>query len=332
MRVFIFLIVAATLVIFSSCKKEKEPVGGNGFKEPEGCYNIPPSPSALGYNLLFDTIKREAPSFNPNNPDEFVYAYYSNNGNALYTYNIKTKKATKIFTGGTLNPRWGASGKIIFETFGNIFSVSAEGLSPTQLTFFQGAQKDNMYNWDWNADGSLFAIQNAGISPALSGLVITPSGVVADSIVGRNDTGNFCGCYPRWGRGKFILAKAGSLSNNGLAYIDTNLDTCIRFHTNKDNNHDILDVCWHPNGKEVYFIRDRVGIFKVEVGTGKETLVKESCRRYWHQKLDISADGTKIITGRFDDRWMAENDIVERRVITIMNIDGSNEEIVDIKE
>ena len=98
------------------------------------------------------------PSFNPNNPDEFI-CIEQKAGLRLIKYNLKTKER-KVVTDGRISmsagvtgiPDWGVNDWILFEiTREGMFKIKSNGDSLTRLT-----TRKWWYYYSWNPDGKYY--------------------------------------------------------------------------------------------------------------------------------------------------------------------------------
>ena len=150
------LILLAIIVIsIVGCRKDIppliKPVENCGCTEA-WCDSFPPTPE-IGFNYTMEGTQYLAPSFNPNNANEFVYLRWNGSNHAeLVIYNITSGVESVILDPMSLGrPQWGKSGFIIFQYSDNcIWKIQPDGSNLTKLTNYSSS------NPVFSPDGNYF--------------------------------------------------------------------------------------------------------------------------------------------------------------------------------
>lgn len=304
-----------------SCKKDKPHVPG-GFKEPEGCYNIK-DPGTI----TLDTLQFLSPAFNPNDNNEFVYVkrLLTKGTEKLYTYNISTGKNTILYAGNIgleREPDWSVNNEIIFGS--GLYTINSDGSNLKRLGNLTGGHPK------WNKTGDKI-IYSWGLS-GYDGFIIDKNGVFLDTMLFyKNLTGDNCYYWNSWYNDSLVATVSGNDSNWGIGYRNIYTNNCIQLTGGKkDTRYFIGATAWHPNGKEIYFVRTAKGLYKVNIETGKETFIKECCHRVNYASISFSGDGKEMIMQCEETRLTEFDGAVRTNSIRIMNADGSNERTIEI--
>jgi len=266
------------------------------------------------------------PCFNPNNSEEVLLFYAKENDgppHSLIKYNLKTKTYETFYEGlPQFRPRWGKNGWILLPLWNelgndgfNIWKIKSNGDSLTQLTF-----SGNCHTPDWNITSDKFIYKLGFTTPTkyimadefgnfidtiYSGLA-SPGSWQHDSLIVNTSSGKLILGNPYTGEANLIyqVEELSSISNGGAEWI--NLETIIWAHV--------------------------TGIYKTNIKTNTTEIIKETCNASYYQLPTYSPQSNKIIFQRIDrmERGSEGGDL--HADLYIMNIDGSEEEKIEISD
>lgn len=298
-----------------------------------------PQPPEVGFQYSTEGIQYLAPCFNPNNSDEFIYIRLNSPTHAqLVKYNLITKQEAIILDPMSLGrPDWGRQGWITFEySLEHVWKIYEDGTQLTQLTSGEDDRKplfsfsgDEIF-YHRQKNYSNFEINN---NPELlknsKMLVIDLSGNVIDSVVAESVQNDYSSYYifQRW--------DDAVCSNDGAFYFMDGIDnlrwlckfendTVVKLRTwiNFDGYTDI-DIY----GSYVYYTSHRNSLFKVNLLTGEETVLKIGCDTRYYSALSIAPVGEKILVQKVISTPYNNNyNIHQQNEIWLIDINGCGEE------
>ncbi len=312
------------LTFYTSCKKDKDlEIECNSCD----CQPIPPSPSEWGYSFLVGGFDIQNTSFNPNNDNELVYSVknYSENSFGIFKYDLTTQESVQIYDGDSnYNVDWGINDWVIFtSTEGYIWKVKSNGDDLTQLTFLGGASSAQ---WNSTADSIVFRKSWENIS-----VVIDENGIGLDTL-----SDFFSALGQAWNHPKYISGiSLGSLTLKSIK--DSSL-TNIR---NLSNDLSIYNGCeeevigtggvvWENDN--IYYSHS-LGVFKSDINGIQPSLIKESCSTKRYTSPSINKSKNKLLFVRWDQKIVgeAENTLLTTKELVTMNLDGSDETILEVE-
>jgi hypothetical protein len=312
------LFFLTSFFLITGCKKDL-PIVENPIENQEDCIPILPCNKFTigpGYTYIvdFDSLVL-APMFNPNNDDEFVYLkrpYYDLW--ELYRYNLVSKENKLLHTGIIwYQPQWGKNDWILFcQNDKNIYKIKSNGDSLTKLT-----NLNNLHHPIWNYDGTKFLAFTEASN--LFSLLFDVNGNIIDTIYfGQTNNSNF----------------------QNPNYIVSNVDHKVLFFNLSTNNiefnydySELISAMWGSvfwvNNNEVIYSNIK-GLNRLSIPDLKNQNFKKSCNAKIYQRGDINSSKTKMIWSRGDYTQIDECTLKYKSRIYIMDIDGNNEQEIDL--
>lgn len=303
--IFIACILMFIILFLHSCKKDEPEIS---FVD---CTPIPPyTDVGFGYNYIIDTIYYTCPSFNPNNPEEFVYIHknYSSNTYRLFKYNYQTKEKTLIYTGDIyFQPKWGKNDWILLNLpDANIWRIKSNGDSLTKLTSTGG-----FYQPEWDKDNQKIVFYESFNN--MNYFIINFNGQFLDSFPNNlpapmkwyNDSLIY---YHSFYKIYCLNIYAHSL-NVIYEYSETGVENCSLVFT-KNN--------------ELIFCKSD-GIYSLNLLTHNLKMLKSTCNSKVYCFPTYSSLLDKVIWQRMDYTLIDKQNVFVKSRLFIMNSDGSNE-------
>jgi len=331
---FIFLktlFTAIVIVCFFSCQDDELPpamkpcpnslpIVVNGSCD----YTIrdTPPPSPWGFESNQPNRNFGYPTFNPHNQCEFLVLkgnYETQIGDfILYDQESNTERFVMQFNPFS-RPRWSVKDWIVFNASdGQIWKVKSDGDSLTRLTHF-GAN----YDPDWSPDGEKIVYERAG-----KGLAIMDSqGNLLMELDSIKTSAN-------WSPDGELLAY---VKDKSLAFYHLNtgeISTITPFPDYYGDSHKWIRTeafAWFPDGQRLIWGNHDSSFYITDILTEETTLLIEGCglggdRSY--SELNVSTDGEKIIATRINSKLVSPDTIYYEGVVSLFNIDGSEEVII----
>jgi hypothetical protein len=268
------------------------------------------------------------PTINPNNPNEF--AYYSDK--KVYKYNMDTKTSTLLAEDIWVIDRmdWGAKGWIAFSTINwKVWILKDDGSSMKQISF----TPRDLYP-EFNSSGNTLTYSRH-MEYSVSELENNPTlyeryrSMLVD--IESNSVDSF----------DVLFGVCSWNSTNSIAAIRAGVeiykhDTKIHKPFIADNSiADIPDIEWLPDNENILFItrygNNQGTIYKVNSVTDELNMVKEGCENRFYNDLAISPDGTFMLAQK-GTAVVEDCDINTTWQIVKMDLDGNNEEVIDLSE
>lgn len=298
----------------SSCKKQL-------IDAPDSADCIPLNPcNQVGFGNQYDIDFERyygSPFFNPNNENEFLYLKKYTpiyNSSELYTYNLLTNEKQLIYTGDIwYAPKWGQNGWIIFsQSDGNVYKIKGDGENLTKLT-----NEGCCHYPDWYFDQDKFVTYSTCIE---ADILYDANGVSLDTL-------------PK------LIGPASSLTQP--PYIAMN-DNTVRFYNYQTNNFDFIydysaqvngssangSIFWTSPSEVVY--SNIKGLNKLTIPSLTNVNLKPTCNSKRYTFGSVNSSKTKMIWSRGDYTQMDECHLKYKNRIYIMDIDGTNEEEIEI--
>jgi hypothetical protein len=89
-----------------------------------------------------------------------------------------------------------------------------------------------------------------------------------------------------------------------------------------------FSMSWHPNSK-ICFIISFSGLWSYNIETKEQVFIRPTvCKSRSYTSVNVSSDGTKLICGVHLYKPIGVRNVLNKDIITIMNIDGSCEKRV----
>lgn len=287
--------------------------------------NTPEPPT--GFNSKGPNRNFVYPSFNPNNLCEVLVV----KGNSvtqitdLIIYDLQTNEERFIMQFNVFShPRWSIKDWIVFHSSdGQIWKVKSGGDSLTRLTHF-----GNNYNPDWSPDGKKIVYERAG-----KGLtVMDENGAILmelDSI--------------------YKFSAYWSPDGDKLAFVQDKSIAFYKFSTQQettitpfpdyigDPNKWIRTepIAWLPGGQKIIWGNHDQSYYITDILTGETTQLIDGCghrsdRSYF--ALNVSNDGEKVVASRTNQKLIMPDTIEIEIVMSVFNIDGSEEVLIYPKQ
>lgn len=338
---FLYIATLFFAALFLGCKKDGAIIIHNPppvkiYQDAELC-NVgdtssyyPLCTSGFGFedSYLFPIFLQQ--KFNPNNSNEITFFKKCDNLNVcLVIFNLTTKISNTITTavniyGAELD--WARDGNIYY----NGDNQQIQQYNPTTKTITQ------------------LKLRGGDVCPRVNdSIIFTTSGSSAwNQIYYKN---NFEGkrLDSIYGPGYYAMDIS---TNNLFAYADTGYygnDVALLSYTNNKKkiekltnfnditpaNDVITDIKWHPNNEDLFFLKLRGILYKVNIKTKKVTLIKKIMGHSILNSIAISPDGKKILMAYnfFRLKPQVPIDPCTREVysfFTLMDLNGCNEKLI----
>lgn len=296
------------LLTFLACEKDK--------LSPEShCEEIPPlqvNTQGASYQWTNTSRLYGHASFNPNNPNQFVYRTLNDEGEfEMIIYDLVTKEKNSIHSGLIAYFQWGAKDWILFNTpeF-KLHIIKSNGDSLTQITDDRAVAA----HWNITGDKILYEVVTGGQN----------TGIIIDINGNPLDTTSFApGNHSSW--------QHDSLSVT-TGYIGVNIGNP---YTGQINTvHEVGEDFYRTGGADWINSEEVIwsyieGIFKTNIITGETTLLKETCNGRLFFNPTTSVDG-KVIFKQVDYKLTSDTGGETRTSLFMMNVDGTEQQIIDL--
>jgi len=311
-RIIIICIVIST--VFSCRKHENPPIQSHLVENPHDCF----FPSLEGEVILGagQRYQYKWPSFNPNNPDEFVFFEEdldnSVNAHRISKFKIATKEKTLLLESVKIHSymAWGKQGEIAFLPSGNqgLWLMDENG---GNLSFV--AHNVSSFSQFWSEDGLhiYWCISNSSNQNRYLLRKHLPDFNI-DTIMLFNDfSWDARRINPSWN------AVNTTMHNNYLHFAQTTVDVnnpesvvnFIPFAQVYGTFGAFSPFCWHPDGQS-FFVQFgnpfsnaiqsfTSGIYRIYLD-GSSTLLTEICGSKYYESISCSPDGKYLIGERVD--------------------------------
>ncbi|MCO5269636.1 MAG: hypothetical protein M9897_12160 [Brumimicrobium sp.] len=319
-----WILFTSVIMFFLGCKKDLIQTNENTSScisiSAENCGN----PFGMTY-ISADTIAGGSSRcyFNPNNDNEFLYTKATkieggagiSNSMGIFKYNITTGQSTLIYNGEIWSfPKWSKKDWIIFNLPDqNIYKVKSNGDSLTQLTYL-----NDLHSPEWNNDGTQFVAFSA--SNAWTYL-FDESGNILDTLYfSHSQLGNYQ-------NPKYIIENTIhilSFFNMENKAIEYQLD-----YSSLSTSSVWGSVFWLDDETVIY--SNENGLNQFNINTKVNKIIKKSCNARIYLSGNINQSKTKMIWERIDRKLINDCTIEFSNQIYIMNIDGTNEQKIEIK-
>lgn len=279
------------------------------------------------------------PCYNPLNSSEFVYM----TDGKLYKYNLETGNKSLVLEGvpiiGQLD--WSVTGWLTFSTLQwKVWKAKDDGTEKAQLSFTPNDQRPKFNPEGMNimyyrsmeySNAELQA--NPSLYKRYKMITIDLEGNFVDTLCKLIDT-NQCagwGVYD-WSSDDLIASEYYQNGVYGAAIYNLNGELLNRlYETNLYDGRDhIIDIEWHADNQHI-FLTDGYGIKMINLSSKDIQIIKESCDARYYEYISISSDGQFILAQRGTSEVRTICDIDRQWEIVRMDIDGSNEVVIDLE-
>jgi len=311
-NLFFFLSLFSFLIIIS-CKKEK--ISTSDCEEIEQVYDDiwPNYPLFLSKGDIYSH-----PQFNPKNSEEvlFLIRATQNSEPNLIKYNISTKEHQEIIEGiPYTRARWSKKDWIIFSIQKDIWKIKSSGDSLTQLTF-----TGSCYKPEWDISGNRFTYRKLlNNTPDLS--------VVAN--IENTETDTFFNGIIQYDGSWQHPSKFCYMDGDGLVvgdFIDNEIERVIEIN----NPMSVSSSEWIDEKNIIW--ADQKGVYITNINTKSQETILSTCNSKWYATPDYSSQSNKLLMIRKRRVETSEEfgDLFQELVI--MNLDGSDEEVISIEQ
>ena len=315
-------IIPILIIIFSvqviSCEKDKPIIIDND------CIEIPPSSSPYGYDYLNDSLGFHHPCFNPNNSNEIIYIQYLRGVTGygtLIKYNIVSKEKEIILQGREIvsPPDWSVNNYIVLSLDylkPNIYKMKSNGDSLTQLTF----DDKNIHPYFIDNDTKIVYSDIDHRNTNIISLNSTPLDTIK------------------------IFSHAGySYNNNTNELLICSYEKIYRYNIIDKSyreycqNYQLIFAsrCLWINNFEFIWSTSQMSIGGsvniTNVLTHQTHIIKPNCSSTIYCNINYSELNDKLILVKRERKKISNNLIAVKNKIVIMNTDGTNEQIIEIK-
>lgn len=306
------------LVLLIGCKKDKV---SNECKDFDSSQLI----NVLGgpyYNWIGEQLRN--PSFNPNDANEIMFVRESTGSQdkQIYIYNLVSKSKELIYDGEVLGrPRWGRNDYIIFYKMGgHIWKIRSDGEGLTSLNIPMP-----IYHPQWNSEGVKFAA-NAPISQASNRLIIfDEEGEVLDS----TEIPRAFSSPSSYEREDVLVIR----QVEEIIFFDLDNETVLDTYypqANFDNSTGFGgNIFWLDSNNLILGNRD--GIHQISYPELQNIHLVKGCTDRVYSWGSLNSSKTKMVWEIYE-REINENKthINVKRYLVIMDLDGGNEQRLDI--
>jgi len=316
------------LVVLFGCSENIPPPNGQG--QDTCLYNVGSNDDPWAVETIWQTrdFNFTRPCFNPSNSDEFVYIRYEQqwliNGNyELRKHTISNNQDILVCN---LNSEitlisWDLLGWIYFcDQYTNIWKVHDDGTQLIQLTACQG-----MYHQCVSPNGNFIVVNQLAPSPIIGQTVILDNnGIFIDTIADKY-------VPTTWVNDTLLFMLYPSISTYGIWKLMSYPDKSILATDTFPNQTSLVESI--GNNKIMY--SDGYSLFIYDLQSKTQALVKEFCGyRYRYESFSYSPVDNKILVERekikpidtLNHTYFIQRDIV------LMNIDGTNEQILELPQ
>lgn len=262
------------------------------------------------------------PDFNPNNPDEFIYR--TNNG--LRKHVLSTGEDIVIYSysqagGIPYKAYWGNAGLIVFNAgLYKIYTVEPDG---SNLTLRSATGSHCKVFWDYTGTKIIYSNaiddMHTYIIDTVGNLLYTlPNGLYLDYLDWSLNSNTVL--YP-YGSFYGTFMQTDSLFTNLLQLIElpVSFNNSRKVQLTWINDHEVIWTSYH-------------NLYKANIQTQQITLFKEGCSGKPYQAFAISPDKQKIIFATSRLRFEEPNRLISWQEMYIMNIDGTNEQLIPLPQ
>ena len=315
-RIFEFCLMLCVISFGSSCIKDE--ILENTTEvcpdiECEGCEPLPSGPYGVLDQFQMDSITYYSPLFNPNNNEEILFQTYENGSPVIYKFNLITQEKSLIFEGYATGISWGAEDWILFTRSDfHVWKIKSDGTELSQVT-----SNGSWFHPKWNLSGDKF-ITYQGYLPNefYSTKIMDINGVIMDSLdiyAPKSDWNHPDGLFG------FVDVNYIKIINPYSGELISNIETPF-------GN---LSINWISESEVL--ITTVYGIFKYDIYSGLHSELKCSCTSSYYSGGSLNNNRTKILYNLIEKRRLNNTNIViSKGSLVLMNIDGTNAEIIEI--
>ena len=334
----IFLLIS--LCLLSSCfDDEINPLFGN-FTGKDNC-------GWTGFNFVEDLNCFSRPCFNPNNPDEFVCIqeiFNDTNSNfndsqTIVKFNLKTKEKTVLAKVSSFYSQidWSSIGWIAYGDNGNIYIIKDDGSEKRKINpvFAHPACR-------FNEEGTKLIFRrridlsasdkqrNPGLLLLRRMYIIDLSGNIIDTLC-IDGTKDYCGTFGihDW-RNTGFVSTYGKDGKTGIEFRNESGVLTSVIYDKRDDDKYPKDIEWNGKTDDVTYSVSNTGL--MQIISGKIRVIRHYCDKVNYGYFSVSPDGEKIIAEKSLYTRINDCSAQEEKFLVIMDIDGRNEERIEIPE
>jgi len=308
------------LILLLSCNSKGVVVDGDCLILQDKAFIIwpgnsnQPSEGDIIFYAEFEGPGYSNPHFNPDNPDEFIYNTYSEIRKHVLSTGDDIMICTQTQVGGVAyEASWGKAGLIVFIAGPyKIYTVEPDG---SNLTLRSATGTHGNVFWDYT--GTKIVYTNA---------IDDPHTYIIDTV------GNLLYTVPN---GLWLDYLDWSLNSNTILYkynlklwqTDSLFTNPIQIMAPPPY---CMDATW-INDQEIMWTNGN-NIYKGNIQTQQFSLFKEGCNGRYYQSITVSTDKQKIIFASSRLRFEEPNRLISWQELYIMNIDGTNEQLIPLPQ
>jgi hypothetical protein len=264
-------------------------------------------------------------SFNPTNPNEISFVFWERGSSGLGLFNLKTGNYRTIIDleeGVYIldKPIWSPEGWILLNILENVGVFNLYKLDPDE------AELERLTDWGFTIDpvfditGEKIIFMVANVSPA-TWLVIDKEGEVLDTTY-RGPSSS----YSSWQHSQYIA----NVTSLGLMITDPYQNQSeVIYPVNSELDQSIESTVWLD--EERIFWCFTTGVYITNIVTGETEVIRETCNARYYQRPTYAPDIDKIVLERCER--IKDTETSGRFIVTptMMNPDGSEEEVLEIE-
>lgn len=296
-----------------------------------------------------ERFQYQTPSYNPNNPNEFVYNYKDLELNEfqLVKFNITTGIKTILANNVKIisQPKWSRKGWIAFDNVFNqnyqLWIVKDNGDSLIQKSVTGG----NIFP-AWDSAGDNLYWQNSPHSPPAYPYYFFKQGIyssITDTVMRDGDVNQGYAGYNEISRQNILLTN--TLINNEIHFAYAPLSllsfTSIFNNLSQFNTGFMRGVSWSDNSQIAYFSfynnNETDGLYKLNISSGSYTRLIDFCHSKRYNSISCSSNGTEIIGERIESYLKKNSEgnitgqIVEKSCIYVINLETLTETKINLE-
>jgi len=303
-----------------------------------------PQAGELGYFFVEAGEQFTAPSFNPNNSNEFAYvSQIQGEPRKLMKYDIVSKVHTELSNSTQIigTPVWDQNNWIAFSAVGKkIWRIDGNGNNLQQITFEEKDILPNFYNGDIcyfrSRTYSNFELdQNPNLYYEYMMMIVDVNGIKLDSIEVENVVPN--SYYQYWLYGDFkndivyFVGQDPGATNTYYGVYSLNLITeeitSIETEYFSGVNINILDL-EYANGR-IYCSLNYGDLLEIDLSNNSVKALIKGCQTHFYKSLSASNDSSSLLAEKLISKELESGEIDQQHEIWQIDlITGKEKQII----
>jgi hypothetical protein len=320
------LVIISMILFSASCRKNgvcEQNLDTNSIEDCPGCEPLAPWSGGMFDQTYHDSISYCSPLFNPNNNDEIIFLQYNEPYSltpSLYKLNLITGEKTFIYEGplSGIDITWGDDDWILLPlTDHQIWKIKSDGSNLTQVT-----SDGKWFHPVFNPDGNRFVAWRGYVNNNSENYrykIWDMNGNVIDSFFLQE-----C-LVAKWSNTGF----GGTNSTEDIIVMDPSSGEIIsQINTPLEN---YQHFSWISESEAL--ITALKGVFRYNIYSHTFTKLKCHCSSRRFLISTVNNDQSKVIFQVTEYRRLEdEPTIMTKSYLVMTNIDGTNEQVIDIPD